>query len=125
MEKRALTQQNHRGLGNRLKTHRKRAGLSQNDLGMLLGYPNEVSVCRHEGSRALPPLVIALSYEIIFQIPVSELFAGVHGEIERVVEQRILTFETALREQSTQNEKARLVAQKLAWLSERGISGEE
>src|SRR2546425_6225186 len=35
-------------VGNYLRTHRKRAGMSQRELGLLIGYEHEGQVSRHE-----------------------------------------------------------------------------
>ncbi len=75
-------------LASYLSSHRKRSGLSQERLGKLLGYPDEGPVSRHERLRSVPPLRIALGYQAIFQIPVSELFPGVYKEC--VMEKREL-----------------------------------
>lgn len=62
-------------LANYICTHRKRAGLSQRELGKILGYTS-VTVFRHEHVVALPPLLTALRYEVLFSVRVSTLFAG-------------------------------------------------
>lgn len=109
-----------RSARNELRTFRVRAGLSQTDLGALLGYPSDVTVSRHELSRSLPPLLIALCYEIIFQVPVSEIFVGLKDQADQHVEQRLLQFEADLELlKSKQTLVPPEVAQKLVWLSDR------
>jgi len=74
--------------GNYIRTHRRKCGLSQRELGILVGYgPGDrgSAVGSHERSNTAPPLLIALAYEIIFQIPVAQLFPGFHAVVAESV----------------------------------------
>ena len=105
--------------GNYVLTHRKKAGLSQRELARLIGFADE-SVCRHERSESLPPLPTALSYEVIFGVPISELFPGLRLSVEEAVEKRITAFERELQERSARSPReADRHAQKFAWLDQR------
>lgn len=105
-------------MGNYIRTHRKRAGLSQRELAQLLGYPSKAAVSRHERSSRLPPLLIALAYEVVFDTPVSELFAGLHETVQVAVKHRLVELEGRL--QHTEGGlRAGEVAQKLTWLNQR------
>jgi len=106
-------------LGNYLRTYRRKAGLSQRELGILLAYADEGAVSRHERSRTLPPLLIAIGYEVIFKRPISELFPGMRETVKLTVEKRLARFENDLQEKTRSGGEAYGVAQKLAWLSER------
>src|ERR1700686_573143 len=75
-------------LPNYLKTHRKRSGLSQEEVAFLLGNDNGEKVCRHERFAREPSLRSALAYLIIFQGQAEELFAGIHEEVKREVTAR-------------------------------------
>jgi transcriptional regulator with XRE-family HTH domain len=108
-----------RTLGNYVRTYRKKAGLSQRELGRLLGYGDEGQVMRHELSRALPPLLIALGYEIIFRVPVSEIFAGLYEVVEQAVDRNIAELEEVLRQHNGKGSRAAATAHKLEWLRER------
>ena len=77
-----------RKLPNYLRTRRKRAGLWQEEVAFLLGCSSDTEVSRFERNVRLPTLKIALAYEVIFGIPVRELFGGVFEEIEREVLKR-------------------------------------
>jgi len=99
---------------NHLRRHRKRSGLSQREISVLLGYRNQWQVLRHERSETLPPLLMALAYEVIFRVPVSAIFVGIHSTALRTVEQNLAVFERNLTGRS-----ARAIAQKLKWLKER------
>jgi len=126
MPKPAHPQRNTGPLGNYLRTHRKKAGLSQRELGRLLGYGNqETTVSRHEQSHTLPPLLIALCYEVLYNAPISQLFPGIHLTAKQVIELRLLEFESELENRSGKGVSAALVAQKLMWLYERrSMNGE-
>lgn len=106
-------------LGNYVRTHRKTAGLSQRELGRLLGYGDEGQVPKHEFSRSLPPLLIALSYEIVFRVPVSEIFPGLHEVVEQAVERNLAELEEVLRQCSGKGSRAAATAHKLEWLHAR------
>lgn len=107
-------------VGNYILTHRKRAGLSQSELGLLIGYGGEGSVSRHERSKLLPPLATAISYEVIFGVPVSKLFPGLRLTVEQAVHERVSALEHELQAKSTKSSGGMSRhAQKLAWLDER------
>lgn len=65
-----------------LRTHRKRSGLSQDDLAFLLGSASGAKVSRYERRTIQPKLETALAYEAIFRIPTRELFAGLYQKVE-------------------------------------------
>jgi len=107
-----------RPLPNYIRVHRRRAGLSQRELGQLLGFRVE-SVARHEQFNATPALEIAIGYEIIFRIAVSELFAGLRDEIATDIETKLALLEEQLGRRSAVGRQANETARKLQWLSER------
>lgn len=102
-----------------LSSHRKRSGLSQERLGKLLGYPNEGPVSRHERLCSAPPLRIALGYQAIFRIPVSELFPGVYEKVKQDMEERLAELERTLQQSSAKGREATRIARTLEWLWER------
>jgi transcriptional regulator with XRE-family HTH domain len=106
-------------VGNYLRARRKKAGLSQRELGRLLGYAGEGAVSRHEQSKTVPPLSIAITYEIIFQNHVSELYPAVTEKMKMTIEQRLLDFEKEMQGKAAKSSHAIHIDQKLAWLSER------
>lgn len=75
-------------LNNYLRTYRKRAGLSQDEMAYLLGCRSGAKVSRYERFVRQPTLQTALAYEAIFGVPVRELFAGIYQKVERPVSQR-------------------------------------
>jgi transcriptional regulator with XRE-family HTH domain len=104
---------------NYLKMYRLRSGLSLRDVGKLLGYKDHGEISRHERSVRLPPLAAALGYELIFRIPVSALFVGMHDSIKREVGERLQEMETRLGDYAGDGPNANVIAHKLVWLSER------
>ena len=106
-------------LSNYIRTHRKRAGLSQRELARIIDYATKVSVFRHERVLALPPLLAALGYEVLFSVPISELFAGMREAVEQTVEERLSELEEDLR-RTPRTEKAR--RQTLDWIAARRAS---
>ena len=75
-------------LFNYLRTFRKRAGLSQDEVAFLMGVGSGAKVCRYERFARVPNLRTALICEVIFDTPASELFSGFYCEIEREVSRR-------------------------------------
>ena len=75
-------------LANYLRTHRKRLGLSQDEVTFLLGRQSTALVSVHEQFRRLPCLRTLLAYTVILQIPAHELFAGEYQKVEQVVSRR-------------------------------------
>ena len=56
-----------------------------------MGAHSGAKVCRNERFVREPSLATALAYEVIFQKPVSELFAGLYRQIEQEVAARAKT----------------------------------
>ena len=78
-------------LTNYLRSNRKRLALTQEEVAFLLGVKGEergVRVCRDERLAREPSLATALAYEVIYQQPVRDLFAGVYEQIEQEVASR-------------------------------------
>jgi transcriptional regulator with XRE-family HTH domain len=112
---------NENRLVNYVRVRRKRAGLSQRELALILGYGDEGVISRHELFRTVPPLLIALGYEVTFQTSVSELFPGLRETIENAIEANLAEFESALRKQTAIATASHLavISRKLEWLAER------
>jgi DNA-binding XRE family transcriptional regulator len=106
-------------VGNYLRAHRRRHGLSQRELGLLVGYKNEWQISRHERSKTIPPLTVALAYEIVFQVPVAQLFAEFRSVAIDAVALNFAELRAALERQTTKEPPGRVTAQKLKWLKER------
>jgi transcriptional regulator with XRE-family HTH domain len=104
---------------NYLKAYRKKSGLSQRELGNLLGYKDAGQVSRHERATSNPPLAAALAYELIFRVSIGTIFAGMRGEIVREVEEKLQEMRITLENRAVRPTDASLVAQKLAWLGGR------
>jgi transcriptional regulator with XRE-family HTH domain len=78
----------HHPLQNYLRTHRRRAGLSQEDVAALLGAASGAKVSRHENYARKPAVTAIFAYEIVFSQPVSKLFAGAYEEVRHQVRSR-------------------------------------
>jgi transcriptional regulator with XRE-family HTH domain len=113
--------ENENRLVNYVRAHRKRAGLSQLELALILGYRNEGVISRHELFRSVPPLLMALGYEVVFQTSVSELFPGLRETVENAIESSLAEFESALHKQENQAARSQMpvIARKLEWINGR------
>lgn len=75
-------------LSNYLRTHRKRSGLAQHELAELLGSKNGSKVSRYERGERNPSFATLIACEIIFGIPLTELFRGEATRIRTEVRHR-------------------------------------
>ena len=69
-------------LQNYLRTHRRRVGLSQDEVAFLLGGQSGTRVSRYERFTRNPSLETILAYEMILGTRARELFAGVFQKVE-------------------------------------------
>jgi len=100
-------------LPNYLRAQRKQRGLSQAEVAFLLGCRSGAKVSRYERFLREPGLRTALALEVLFKVPVHDLFAGLSEEVERDTLRRVrtLTRRIVLRQQNP------TLARKLAALS--------
>src|SRR5947209_11507605 len=103
----------------RLRTHRQKSGLSQRELAYILGYTSTGQVIQHEYARSALPFLMALAYEAVFRIPVSQLFPGFYETVVHGIETRLTEFEQTLQSKSVKGRGMRRTAHKLEWLSAR------
>src|SRR4051794_33531340 len=87
-------------IGNYLRTHRRKAGLSQRELGAILGYKRQGQVSRHERSKTVPPLLSAIGYAVVFGTPIHGLFPGLHTTVADAVAGNLAAFESDLQTRS-------------------------
>lgn len=104
---------------NHLKKHRRSSGLSQREVGLLIGYGSQWQVSRHELAQTDPPLTVALAYEVVFRIPVSTLFTDSYADAIQKVEARLAELESSLRQMKDAGSAPKNLTHKLAWLAER------
>jgi transcriptional regulator with XRE-family HTH domain len=67
---------------NNLVLYRRRMGFSQKQIARLLGHRDASMVSHYEHGRALPPLAVALSLEIVYRVPVAFLFPAMYDELK-------------------------------------------
>lgn len=76
-------------LQNYLRTYRKRSQLSQDEVAFLLGVQTGTRVTRHEGAYRVPTLQTALGYEVLFDVPMRELFPEEVQKVESIIRARL------------------------------------
>jgi DNA-binding XRE family transcriptional regulator len=123
MQPNLIHEQPNQPLTNYLRTHRLKTGFTQEDLAVILGYVCRDAISRHERLDSTPSLLVALSYQVLYQMPVSEIFAGMTETVEFKIEAQLAAFEDALGRHSARGPRAAAIARKLEWLSERRSSG--
>jgi hypothetical protein len=67
--------------------------------------------------------MIALSYQAIFRVPVSELFPGAYEATRQTIEDRLAKMKDDLHQCSAKGRNAAMIARKLEWMWERGNPG--
>lgn len=95
-----------------LRTFRKRTGLTQAEVAFLFGWQGSKGITRHEWALREPVLRTVLAYEVLFDAAASELFAGVHDEVELAIIERA----HALHERLEVSDPSPQVERKLATL---------
>jgi transcriptional regulator with XRE-family HTH domain len=78
----------HQGLQNYLRTYRRRYGLTQAEVAMLLGAVSGTKVSRYENFTRMPGALTVFAFEIVFNQPANELFAGDYQAIRLAVQMR-------------------------------------
>lgn len=68
-----------------VRAHRRRWGLSQVELALLIGIASSTTVSRIERSVRRPTTTVLVACCILFGLPAPELFSSLHDEIEDVV----------------------------------------
>ena len=75
-------------LSNYVRMYRRRIGLSQDEVGFLLGKKSSAHISRYEHFCRVPNLESALALSVVLQVAPRELFAGEYRKIaEEVCEQ--------------------------------------
>jgi len=118
-----IHEEHHKPLANYLRSHRLKTGLTQYDIAEIIRCAERDTISRHERLDSMPSLLIALSYEVLYQVPVAEIFAGLAHNVEFGIEAQLAAFEEHLGRQSAHGSRAAATARKLEWLSERRSSG--
>ena len=86
-------------LVNYLRTHRRKAGLLQEECAFLLGLGCPTTVSCFERSSRKPRLETVLAYEILFGESLQKLFAGEYEKVEQEVVTRVQALAKKLRQQ--------------------------
>ena len=110
---------------NYLRVSRRRSGLTQQELAEILGLISEWQISEHERSVGVPLFLTAVSYEIVFNVPISELFPGIYETVQTNIDSRLAELEARLHESSAKGRAAALVARKIEWLTMRRSSPSE
>jgi transcriptional regulator with XRE-family HTH domain len=71
-----------------LRTHRKRGGLTQDEMAFLLGCRSGTKISRFERLARRPNLKTALACQVVFGVPAHQIFPGVFAEVEKIVAER-------------------------------------
>ncbi len=104
---------------NNLRVHRRGSGLTQRELAEILGLISEWQISEHERSVGVPLFLTAVSYEIVFNVPISKLFPGIYEAVRMNIDSRLVELEARLHESSTKGRAAVLIARKIEWLTMR------
>jgi len=78
----------HSSLNNRLRTTRRKRGLSRKKLAALLGHKTTSQLCRWEQGTQIPTLAHALLLSYHLQMPIELLFQGLRDELVSPIQGR-------------------------------------
>lgn len=81
---------------NYIRSHRKRAGLSQEELAFLLGCQSHTKVSRYENLSREPNIQTVFACQAVFQIEARTLFPGMYTKVEHKVITRARMLHTLL-----------------------------
>jgi transcriptional regulator with XRE-family HTH domain len=97
-------------LPNYLRAHRKRLGLSQNEVAFLLGCRGGSKPSRYENFCRVPALRTALALAVILQVSVQELFSGEYQRVMKAVCRQAQRLEARLNTDQPDRSTARKLA---------------
>ena len=72
-----------------LRTHRKKSGLTQQEVGFLLGFVDGETVGRYERQIRKPTITTTFACQVIFDVAPRELFPGMYEKVETVIIGRV------------------------------------
>lgn len=109
-------------LENYIRSYRRESGLSQQEVGFLLGCEDGTLLSRYEKRHRLPPLETALACEEVFGIPIAELFAGMRLSVKKDIAKRRSELMSRLQAKALKGSAAQMNAYKLRRLADRDAS---
>jgi transcriptional regulator with XRE-family HTH domain len=75
---------------NYLKVYRKRSYLSQEDISILMDYPDSTSISRYEQGERTPTIELLLTYHHLFNTPIESFYEQESEIIKVKLIQRII-----------------------------------
>jgi transcriptional regulator with XRE-family HTH domain len=106
-----------------LRSLRLQSGLSQRELADLVGVVSHQQVSQHERSTVVPSLVAAFAYQIVFGVPITQVFPGIAETVSQNVEERMRKMKDRLEESAVRGRGAQKIARTLEWYWQRENPG--
>lgn len=75
-------------LENYISAQRRATGISQDELAILIGLEGRSSISRYELGLRLPELQTLIALEVVFDLPLQELFAGIAERVREEIPSR-------------------------------------
>jgi transcriptional regulator with XRE-family HTH domain len=91
-----------------LKSHRKRSGLTQEDVAILIGAQSASQVSRHESGEREPDLGTAIAYRIVLDAPMAHLMPRLFRQIAQKVDERAAKLASQLAQEGGMHQSERL-----------------
>ena len=85
-------------LNSYLRTYRKRAGLTQDELALLLGCRCGAQISQYEKLTQDPGLKTAFAFQLLFGIPAQEIFPGIFQKVKDDTVKRVQLLSQKLNE---------------------------
>jgi transcriptional regulator with XRE-family HTH domain len=109
-------------LANNLREYRKKSGLSQREIGSLVGALGACAVSRHERFNSSLSLRTALAYAAVFRVPITDLFPGEREAVTSKVDRRIDELEESLKRPTARKDRLHVLPRKVGWIDNRHTS---
>ena len=97
-------------LFNRLSLYRRRSGLSQKEVGALLGYRDGEMIGYYERSQRPPNITVAFGYQALFGATPRDLFPDMYERVEHLIITNAADVRAALEDHDVLEWKIQLLA---------------
>ncbi len=83
---------------NYIKAHRKNWGLTQRELGYIIGFDNNVRICHLERGKKRPTFNETIIFELLFDKAPGRMFPDIYRQITNELNDRLIPLEAHFRE---------------------------
>ena len=96
---------------NYLRLHRRKRGLTQEELAYLLGYQSGAKISRLEQAESAQVLSLGFTFELLFGVDAREIYPALYDAVRQTVSQRLR--ELGIRLQATRPTQKTIIKRRL------------